>query len=85
MDMAPSYYAFNFPAKMREEYMKQWHAEHDPQLGKEPTSEDTVYKGHDWDDMRPHLNVFFEAAKLRKPVTKMRSSETTPPSPTHGE
>ena len=30
---------------MREEYVKQWHAEHDPQLGKEPLHEDTVYTG----------------------------------------
>ena len=50
--------------------MKQWHAEHDPQLGKEPVHEDTVYKGHDWDDMRPHLNVFFQSVKSRKPVTE---------------
>ncbi len=66
----PSYYASVFPAKMREEYFKQWHAEHDPPLGKEPLREDTVYKGHDWDDMRPHLNVFFQSVKSRKPVTE---------------
>ena len=30
VDMDPSYYSFSFPAKMREEYLKQWHAEHDP-------------------------------------------------------
>ena len=29
-----------------------------------------VYKGHDWDDMRPHLNVFFQAVKSRKAVTE---------------
>jgi len=70
VDLDPSYYAFSFPQKMREEYFKQWHAEHDPQLGKEPVHEDTVYKGHDWDDMRPHLNVFFQSVKSRKPVTE---------------
>jgi predicted dehydrogenase len=70
VDLDPSYYANSFPAKMRDEYFKQWHAEHDPQLGKEPVHEDTVYKGHDWDDMRPHLNVFFQSVKSRKPVTE---------------
>jgi hypothetical protein len=55
---------------MREAYFKQWHAEHDPPLGKEPVHEDTIYKGHDWDDMRPHLNVFFQSVKSRKPVTE---------------
>jgi predicted dehydrogenase len=70
VDNDPSYYSFSFPAKMREQYVKDWHAEHDPKLGQEPVHEDTVYKGHDWDDMRPHLNVFFQAVKSRKPVTE---------------
>jgi predicted dehydrogenase len=29
VDTDPSYYSTSFPAKMREEYIKQWHAEHD--------------------------------------------------------
>ena len=70
LDTDPSYYTFSYPAKMREQYVKEWHAEHDPQLGHEPTREDTLYKGHDWDDMRPHLNVFFQSVKSRKPVTE---------------
>jgi predicted dehydrogenase len=70
IDTDPSYYSFSFPAKMREEYVKQWHAEHDPPLGKEPTRDETVYRGHDWDDVRVHLNVFFEAVRSRKPVTE---------------
>ena len=70
VDTEPSYYSFSFPAKMREQYVKDWHAEHDPKLGQEPIHEDTIYKGHDWDDMRPHLNVFFQAVKSRKPVTE---------------
>lgn len=70
VDNDPSYYSFSFPAKMREQYVKEWHATHDPQLGHEPVHEDTVYRGHDWDDMRPHLNVFFQSVKSRKPVTE---------------
>jgi len=70
VDSDPSYYSFSFPAKMRAEYAAQWHAEHDPAIGKEPIHEDVVYKGHDWDDLKPHLNVFFEAVRSRKPVVE---------------
>ena len=70
IDTAPSYYSSGFPGKMREEYVKQWHAEHDPQLGHEPVAEDTVYRGHDWDDMAPHLMNFFQAVKSRKAVVE---------------
>ena len=55
---------------MREEYIKEWYAEHDPQLGTEPVREDAVYRGHDWDDMRPHLHTFFQAVRSRKPVVE---------------
>jgi len=70
VDTDPSYYSYSFPGKMREEYFKQWHAEHDPVLGKEPVHEDVIYKGHDWDDVRPHLQNFFQAVRSRKPVTE---------------
>jgi len=70
IDLAPSYYAGSFPQKMRDEYIKQWHAEHDPKPGQEPLQDVTVYKGHDWDDMTPHLWTFFQAVKSRKPVVE---------------
>jgi len=70
VDTDPSYYASSFPAKLREEYFKQWHEEHDPPLGKEPVHDDVVYKGHDWDDVRPHQQTFFQAVRSRKPVTE---------------
>jgi predicted dehydrogenase len=70
VDTAPSYYSGGFPSKMRETYVKQWHAENDPKIGQEPVSEDVVYKGHDWDDATPHLNVFFQAVKSRTPVVE---------------
>jgi len=69
-DTAPSYYAYGFPPNLREAYFKQWHAEHDPVLGHEPTSQDVSYHGHDWDDMRPHLHNYFEAVRSRKPVVE---------------
>ncbi len=69
-DTDPSYYAQSFPQKMREEYFKQWHAEHDPPLGKEPFKSEMLYRGHDWDDVRPHLQNFFQAVRSRKPVVE---------------
>lgn len=70
IDMAPSYYASGFPAKMRAEYEAQWYAENSPKLGKEPVYEQVNYRGHDWDDMRPHIWNFFQAVKSRKPVVE---------------
>jgi predicted dehydrogenase len=69
VDNSPSYYSASFPAKMRADYVKQWHAEHDSQLGKELPSE-TTYQGRDWDDIKPHLWNFFQAVKSRQPVVE---------------
>jgi hypothetical protein len=55
---------------MREEYIAEWHAKNDPPLGKEPMYPTTVYAGHDWDDVKPHLWNFFQAVKSRKPVVE---------------
>lgn len=70
IDSAPSYYTGSFPQKMRDEYVAQWHAEHDVPPGREPIMDDTVYHGNDWDDVRPHLWNFFQSVKSRKPVTE---------------
>jgi hypothetical protein len=70
IDTAPSYYAGGFPQKMRDEYVKQWHAEHDVPPGKEPLIDETIYRGNDWDDVRPHLWNFFQSVKSRKPVVE---------------
>jgi len=70
VDLDVSYYTAGFPQKMRDEYARQWHAENDPALGNEPLREETVYRGHDWDDVRPHLNTFFNAVRSRTPVTE---------------
>lgn len=70
VDTAPSYYTSGFPQKMRDEYFRQWHAEHDVTPGQEPVMEDVVYRGNDWDDVRPHLWNFFQAVKSRKPVAE---------------
>jgi predicted dehydrogenase len=70
VDRAPSYYSSGFPQQMREEYVKQWVAEHAPKPGQEPLNEDTHYRGNDWDDLRPHLWNFFQSVKTRKPVVE---------------
>jgi hypothetical protein len=69
-DNAPSYYSGGFPRKMRDQYVRQWHAEHDPRPGHEPIREDTVYRGEGWDEVRPHLLNFFASVRTRKPVVE---------------
>jgi predicted dehydrogenase len=69
-DEAPSYYSGGFPHAMREAYIKQWHAEHDPAVGHEPVVETIVFKSLQFDDLKPHLWNFFQAVKSRKPVTE---------------
>jgi len=70
IDTSPSYYCGSFPAKLRNEYVNKWMAEHEVIPGKEPISDETVYRGDDWDDVRPHLWNFFQAVKSRNPVTE---------------
>jgi hypothetical protein len=70
VDTSPSYYSSGFPGKMRAEYVRQWEAEHAVAPGHEPLTDDIVYKGNDWDDVRPHLWNFFQAVKSRKPVAE---------------
>jgi predicted dehydrogenase len=69
-DMEPSYYSGGFPAEMRQKYVKEWHAKHDPSPGQEPIAESHVYRGDDWDDVAPHLWNFFQAVQTRKPVAE---------------
>jgi hypothetical protein len=69
-DESPCYYAASYPGAMREAYMKQWHAEHDPKPGKEPIVETYTYKGNDFDDVKPHLWAFFQGVRTHKPVVE---------------
>lgn len=69
-DMAPSYYASSFPHAMRTAYEKQWHEENTPKIGQEPMPETIVFKGPDFDDVKPHLWNFFEAVRSRSPVVE---------------
>jgi hypothetical protein len=71
VDTSPSYYATqSYPRAMREEYLKHWHAEHDPVPGQEPLAGATTYRGVSYDELKPHLWRFFEAVRTRKPVVE---------------
>jgi predicted dehydrogenase len=70
INTGPSYYSQSFPAAMRAEYDREWHASNDPILAEHPLAETTVYRGPSWDGLRPHLAVFFEAVRTRKPVVE---------------
>ena len=69
-DSGPSYYDGSFPHAMREEYEKKWRLENTPKIGEEPMPETISFKGPDYDDVKPHLWVFFEAVRSRKPVVE---------------
>jgi predicted dehydrogenase len=69
-DSAPSYYTSGYPQKMRDAYVAQWHAEHDPAPGKEPVLEGFTYRGDSWDDERPHLWRYFQGVKNHQQVTE---------------
>ncbi len=70
IDLAPSYYVSGFPQAMRDEYLRRWKEENMPPVGKEPMYDQTTWRGHDYDDMVPHLYNFFQAVKSRKPVVE---------------
>jgi len=68
IDLAPSYYCYGLPSRLKNAYFRQWHEEHDPKPGEEPMAETSSYKGNDYDDLRPHLWKFFQAVRSRQPV-----------------
>jgi predicted dehydrogenase len=70
VDTAPSYYSGGFPAKMREQYVRQWRAEHTVPPGKESLRQAAVFQADNWDDERPHLWNFFQAVKTRGAVAE---------------
>jgi len=70
VDTAPSYYSGGFPSKMREEYVRQWQAEHTVAPGQGTILETTVFQADNWDDLRPHLWNFFQAVKTRGSVAE---------------
>lgn len=69
-DSYPSYYAGSFPRAMREAYEKKWHEENDARLAREAISQTLTFRGPGIDELRPHLSVFFDAVRSRKPVVE---------------
>jgi predicted dehydrogenase len=69
-DEEPSYYSGGFPAEMRAEYVKQWHKQHPRRFGQEPLTDNLIWEGPDWDDVKPHLWNFFQATRSRRPVAE---------------
>ncbi len=69
-DSSPSYYAYSFPKQLRDAYFAKWHAENDARVAKESTSETITYRGHEYDDLSPHLANFYNAVRTRKPVVE---------------
>jgi predicted dehydrogenase len=70
IDLSPSYYVSGFPQAMREKYLQEWKEQNAPKLMQEPLYDATTWRGHDYDDMTPHIYNFFEAVKSRKPVVE---------------
>jgi predicted dehydrogenase len=70
IDRSPDYGLNGFPAALHAEYEKQWHAEHDAELARTALEETMVWHGPSWDDLHPHLSVFFNAVKSRNPVVE---------------
>jgi predicted dehydrogenase len=70
IDLAPSYYCYGLPSRLKNAYFKQWHEEHDPKPGEEPAPQTVSFRGNDYDDLRPHLWNFFQAVRSRKPVVQ---------------
>jgi hypothetical protein len=69
-DQGPSYYTSGYPQKMRDAYVAEWHAQHDPVPGKEPVLEGYSYRGDSWDDEKPHLWRYFQGVKNHQQVTE---------------
>lgn len=69
-DTSPSYYARSFPRAMREQYERKWHEENDARVAREAMSQAVTFRGPGQDDVKPHLSVFFDAVRSRKPVVE---------------
>jgi predicted dehydrogenase len=70
LDSSPSYYAYSFPKALRDAYFAKWHEENDARVAKEATTETITFRGHEYDDITPHLANFYDAVRSRKPVVE---------------
>jgi len=70
VDLAPSYYCYGLPARLKDAYFKEWHEKHDPKPGEERIAQTVTYQGNDYDDLKPHMYKFFEAVRSRQPLVQ---------------
>jgi hypothetical protein len=71
LDHAPSYYTTGYPKKLREEYVRKWHEEHDAQPGTSKMVEGLRYEAPPgYNETREHLWNFFSAVRTRRPVVE---------------
>ena len=69
-DTYPCYYAGSYERKARDEYVAKWHAVNDAKVAAASTQATITYRGDDYDDIRPHLQTFFNAVRTRQPVVE---------------
>jgi predicted dehydrogenase len=69
-DHDPGWYCNSFPKALREEYVKNWHAENEDRLAKRETETATYRASLGHDDVKPHLRNFFDSVRTRKPVVE---------------
>jgi len=70
VDTYPCYYVGSYPQKLRDAYMENWQKEN---ASKQPgwnTRTTTTYRFDDFDDLRPHLETFFNSVRTRNPLTE---------------
>ncbi len=71
LDHSPSYYSLSFPKKIREEYARGWHGEHDPKPGAQRVEESvTFHAPPGYSEGREHLRNFFDAVRTRRPIVE---------------
>ncbi|HJQ20304.1 MAG TPA: Gfo/Idh/MocA family oxidoreductase [Gemmatimonadaceae bacterium] len=70
VDTYPCYYIGSFPQKMRDAYIEQWHRDNDARMQQYQTQTVTTFRGPDFDELRPHLDSFFNGVRTRKPVVE---------------
>jgi predicted dehydrogenase len=70
VDTYPCYYAGSYPQKLRDAYIENWHKANDAKLVQYQTETMTTWRGQDFDELRPHLETFFNAVRSRKPVVE---------------
>ena len=59
------------PRKCARSTSSQWHAKHDARTrDTSRLSDDALYEGNNWDDVKPHLWNFFRSVKTRKPAVE---------------